>query len=999
MDDGATMAASGNEKPGVSITAERWQQVKDLLAQALEVEPSLRDSFLAGACGNDLSLLAEIDALLAADSRTGLFSHPISVPGSESTDPASAPVRIGRRLGPYQVIEEIGSGGMGEVYRAFRADDEYKKEVAVKLVRAGQDSEFVIDRFKHERQILANLDHPHIARLFDGGTTGDGIPYFVMELIAGQPLTEYCDGHKLTTSQRLELFVRVCSAVEYAHQRLIVHRDLKPGNILVTAEGTPKLLDFGIAKIVGPTDSPQTAGAKTSVFRLLTPAYASPEQIRGEAITTASDVYSLGVVLYECLTGHRPYAAGTTAPHEIAQAVCETEPEKPSAVIRRTEQQRGGDNSVEITPASVSNVRDGTPEKLEKRLRGDLDNIVMMALRKEPQRRYASVEQLAGDIRRHLVNLPVRASRDTLEYRASKFIRRHKAGVAAGLALVLVVLAGVAATLYEAHRARQNELRAEKRFNDVRALANSLLFDIHDSIRDLPGSTPSRKLIVERALQYLDSLASETGGDLSLERELATAYERVGEVQGHYLLDNLGETANALHSYQKALTLRKNLAESKSASLEDRVALVHCLRLAATQMQAVGDVQAAFRNVQDAVSLGESLRKEHPRDMKILDELSFGYEIKGHIQRGNWRAAAGLGDLAAAQESYGKAVEVDRILVQLDPNSEPFQGELSADQTDYADILRLLDPAEWPRALEIYQQSLQIDHKIAEHSPSTKRTRNVAVDYNRVAMAYDAEGDHARSLENHRKALKIYEDLLAKDPSNALLKQGLAIAYTNAGEQLGPGLHQQRESEAYLDKAVELLQSLVSTDSNSTVQLGILAQAHVNRAQNFLYWKDFEAGLRDYESAIQLYHQLSAKDTGNSGAQDQLLFYRVAAARVERRIGNPRATADFKSAVAEATQVLAADKPSDDAQYAAAVAYANLGDMEVAAARAAVAGSARPHWESAAHSYESSLSSLTLVHDLASERKSGDLGALDSVQVSRQLDICKSALRPGGIQH
>ncbi len=427
---------------------ERWRLIDELFHAAVELPPNKRRDFLEGACGGDVSLGAEIQKLIDGSDRAGSFIETppaldettLALPESE-TEPLA-----GLRLGAYKVIREIGRGGMGTVYLAARADEEFRKQVAVKLVTAGFDHESIIRRFRNERQILAGLDHPNIARLLDGGTTESGAPYFVMEYVQGQTIREYCDTHRLTTLERLKLFRTVCSAVHFAHQNQIVHRDIKPANILVTADGTAKLLDFGVAKLLSPIA--QAGEVTETISRALTPEYASPEQARGETITTASDVYSLGVLLYELLTGHRPYSVAGRSLIEIIEAICEQEPTKPSMVIGRTVTSPGASgNTGVITPEAVSKARGSEPHRLRRELEGDLDNIVLKALRKEPQRRYASVEQFSEDIQRYFEHLPVIARQDTLSYRTSKFIARQKAGVSAATLVVnvLVVLCLAAA--------------------------------------------------------------------------------------------------------------------------------------------------------------------------------------------------------------------------------------------------------------------------------------------------------------------------------------------------------------------------------------------------------------------------------------------------------------------------------------------------------------------------------------------------------------------------
>ncbi|MGC9952509.1 MAG: serine/threonine-protein kinase, partial [Bryobacteraceae bacterium] len=385
--------------------------------------------------------------------------------------------------------ERIGEGGMGEVYLAER-EDQFRQRVAIKLIRPGMASPEVVRRFVIERQTLAALKHPRIVRLVDGGATGDGFPYLVVDYVEGLPIDRYCDQHKLRISERLRLFVETCDAVHHAHQSLVVHCDLKPSNILVTAEGSPMLLDFGIAKLLDPAAMGISAQMALTRQQAFTPDYASPEQLRGEPVTTTTDIYALGVLLYELLTGHSPYRAIPATMADWMRSVCEEDAEAPSTVIRRiTEIPANEDTPAEtLTPEKVSQCREGDPQALHRRLRGDLDAIVLKALRKDARDRYGSVDQLAADIRRHLAGLTVLARRNTTAYVARKFLRRHKLGVAAAALVLLTLAAGLASTLWESRV-------AARRFEDVRRLAHSFLFDVHDSIQDLPGSTPARALI------------------------------------------------------------------------------------------------------------------------------------------------------------------------------------------------------------------------------------------------------------------------------------------------------------------------------------------------------------------------------------------------------------------------------------------------------------------------------------------------------------------------
>jgi serine/threonine protein kinase/tetratricopeptide (TPR) repeat protein len=417
------------------MPSDRWQRVKDVLAAVLEESPDRRPALFDELCAGDASLRLEVESLLRADAGAETFlERPLLDVDVEPPEP-----NIGRTLGPYVIEECIGRGGMGAVYLARRADQAFERRVAIKMIRRGMDSELVIRRFRHERQILASLEHPNVASLFDGGTTPEGLPYFVMEYVAGSRIDRYADDHRLTTVERIRLCLPILDAVQHAHDRHVVHRDIKPGNVMVTAEGHPKLLDFGIAKILD--SAPEGPSTFTSLGHPMTPDYASPEQIRGEPVTALTDVYALGLLLYELLTGHRPYRLVTHTPEEMARVVCEQDPERPSAVISQVETAMRDDGMVETrTPATVSETRDGSLERLRRRLSGPLDDILLKALRKEPGQRYSSVAAFAEDLRRYASEQPLSVSWDARRYRTKRLLRRYR-GAAALAALVIVVMA------------------------------------------------------------------------------------------------------------------------------------------------------------------------------------------------------------------------------------------------------------------------------------------------------------------------------------------------------------------------------------------------------------------------------------------------------------------------------------------------------------------------------------------------------------------------------
>jgi len=886
------------------MTPERWQQVKQVLSAVLELAPGERAEFLERTCAADAALRQEVEPLLAAEeSLRDEFLSESDLAAAASDIPFDQTTWVGRRVGAYRVVEKIGEGGMGEVYRAFRADDQYRKEVALKFVRGGHFGSAIYARFKTERQILAGLDHSNLAKLLDGGATEEGVPYLVMELIEGQPITEYSDTRNLPVRERLQLFLQVCAGVHYAHQHLVIHRDIKPHNILVTADGIPKLLDFGIAKILDAGTAESLPDATMTGFHVLTPRYASPEQIMGGPMSTASDVYSLGVVLYELLTGSGPYDLARVSVHDIPRIVCDTDVQRPSAALLRSPR-----------ASEVAALRQTSPERLRRQLAGDVDNIVLMAMRREPSRRYASVKDFEEDIRRHLGNIPVTARTDTVWYRANRFIRRNKAGVAASAAVVLILILGMVITI-------RAELVAKRRFDDVRALANSLIFDVHDAVRDLPGSTPARKLIVDRALKYLNGLAKESSGDLGLQRELATAYEKVGSVQGDYLENNLGDFEGTLASYRRALDLRKQIA-SASGDWQDRLALAQAYRLVAHQMWANGDPRGARDPIERAISVAEAVNNEHPNNLKVLGELGFDVEVSGRIGY--------PGDPSANQkvlQDYRRSLAIDELAVRLKPDDVVW---LHGYSTDLSNVGSMLEPSDPQEALKDYEKGLEIDKRLTQLTTDVRFQRSVAMAYGSIASVYDDVGNYARALENNLKDVAIYEQLVAADSKNALLQQGLAIASTNTAAsavragKIGMALD-------YSNRALERMRPLASSGPKNAFQQHVFAAMLIARGTILIAAKQTEAARAEIEHGRSIYEALfkAGNMTEVNAAAASVKLGEALAAEGDGR----KAAGSFHDALAILEPLNAAQPPNLDALYAAADAYSGLGELSVKAAR------------------------------------------------------------------
>jgi eukaryotic-like serine/threonine-protein kinase len=754
-----------------------------------------------------------VESLLASHDDAGTFIETPVAAAPKLTPPLPDSLGVGADLGPYRIVQLIAEGGMGSVYQAVRVDDLYRKVVAIKVIRRGVFGDYALKRFDTERQILAHLDHPNIAKLLDGGATPDGRPYFVMDFIAGTPIDEYCDTHRLTIGERLSFFLTVCSAVHYAHQNLVIHRDLKPQNILVTGEGAVRLLDFGIAKLLDPDDlGPSCQSAPTlTTMQAMTAEYASPEQLHGEKVTTASDVYSLGVLLYRLLTGHRPYAMESRSIEELWDHIRNRPPRRPSTVIRSSEEG--------ITPESISGARNTRTDRLERQLSGDIDNILLMALRKEPERRYGSVEQFANDLRRHLQGHPVIARPDTLRYRTGKFIQRHRTGVFAAVLFVVTLMGGILTTSWQWHVADRERIRAEKRFQDVRGLANAVLFELHDAIMPLPGSTRARELLVKRAQQYLDSLASESAGDDSLQHERAMAYERIGDVLGLPVQANLGQSAEALASYHKALEIEKGLVERDASNEGLERDLARLYNRICRVEQGTGKFRESLESCRAAGSIQKSLLERRTSDVDLRGDLASTYQNMAG-------AYFSLGDWPRTEVQRSHALTEFQELYRLQPDNESFLYRLANAYHSMAGLQEQTKRYSDARANEL--QAIRLFNLQSERYPKDLRKRlDWTFAQQRLGSILLSMHDLEGALDAFEKALPIREQLRALDPRNARAQINLANSHASMGYALLE-LGNPRAAQSHFEQQRKIDDDLIQLDPMAVSHRYSLSEACEN---------------------------------------------------------------------------------------------------------------------------------------------------------------------------
>ena len=827
---------------------ENGELVAELFKSVVEQPTAERQAFLDQHCAQGSGVRAEIESLLGVERRA---QHFMEKPAADLA--ASGAFAPGEVIGDYTIVSLIGRGGMGEVYLA--EDRRVERRVALKLVRGGLDRETLTRRFQREQQLLAALNHPNIAQLYETGVSADGIPYFAMEYVEGQALDRYAKEHALGIRERLMLFRKVCAAVAYAHQHLVVHRDIKPANIRVTAEGEPKLLDFGIAKLLDQLTEDAVEQTLT-MQRMLSPEYASPEQVRGGPISTASDVYSLGVVLYELLTGTKPYRLTSRRPEEITRAVTEQEPPRPS-----------------VTAATD-----------RKALRGDLDNIALMGLRKEPERRYASAAALSEELRRFLEGLPVRARKDTVRYRASKFVRRNRGAVLAGALALAGLVVALCVTLAE-------KRKADRRFNDVRQMANSLLFEVEGELQK--GATKARETLVRHALTYLDRLATEVRNDPALQVELAVGYLKVGDIQGRPFSANTGDKTGALASYGKGVDILEPLASSPRSPRE-------AVRYLSQAWESIGRVQRrdgnwaqALNSSRKAVALAERLVKAEPTNDAYRSLLADGY---AHFGTALFKTeyAHTKAEVTDALGYYRKALSIHRELIETNPANAEYRSAAAADYFWVGVALSCLgelsgDGQCQEQARENFLAQVELNAALLESDPTNNRYRRAWADA--VIGLEDRQNkleEPVRPVPKVEEAFAVIESIAAADPTNMEARRDLAVAVRAQADAAAATGDMARALELER-KAFAILETLLREEPNigDMVFTAILSCHRIASFEKALAHE--EAALAAYERALRIanaWHDKKPQDIPASRLTAITLF---GMGELHEAMGNARA--------------------------------------------------------------------------------------------------------------
>ena len=891
-----------------------WKTIKQTFSTALELPTTERDRFLAD---SSEEIRREVQKLLSTYAEAQTFiGTPLIV--EKGLRPNAVEENLtGKKIDDYFLLKKVGEGGMGTVFLAEHCGQGFSQRVALKLIKRGMDTNAVLGRFLMERQILAGLEHPNIARLYGGGSTSDGLPYFVMEYVEGQSIRDFCDNQRFDINERLRLFSKVCEAISYAHQQLIIHRDIKPSNIIVTALGEPKLLDFGIAKLLLPS---REAERTATQFHVMTPEYASPEQIGGKKTTTATDVYSLGVVLYELLTGTRPFDFKGKSLVEISDALKTQRPVRPSECQLIT---KGAADVTPTAPASrdsdtVSRSPLPGAQTAARGLKGDLDNIILQAIRREPERRYQSVVEFSEDIQRYLAGLPVRATGDTMRYRMGKFVRRHRTMVAATVACMLLLLVSTTLTGWQYFVARAQRAKAEQHLNELRGVAKSLLTETNAQLQQMPQGFEIRKSIIEKSVAVLDSLAGDESNDPNFLNDLADAYAELGKIR-HW---QFHESRQALSDFNKAVQVRSRAIALEPQNRKGLDGLDLTLFGMGEVYSSLADRVGSLRVSQAQIENDLHLIELDPKDPQILytiavhsGDLSIGLKEFGRQEESDVAMNQSLDwseKAIALQQTLPFSLDGQVLIVQFSMQKADVLHHLGRDeealavyqaasdlaqQTYYADKTKLFafnhasrihrymadiyaEKGNWQKYLECSEFSVNWmlenrDNRILWGSATVPPTPIFYLA--RVGIGLHKIGQKEAGMAKVDEAMKLYDQQMAMQKND---NHGEAVIY--AGEFLNPVADfyvetgQIGKAVKIWDNYIEMAKPFVVRNPEDTSSLGYVAYAYERKGDALAIQKganstsfgqinisSLRAALTNYQTAIEDRHRILQLDPTN----------------------------------------------------------------------------------------------------------------------------------------
>lgn len=782
-----------------------WEKLKPILEIALTLDPSEREPYLKTACSDHPKQYEEALNLLANDNDLTLeLSQVIGITGPESI------YQEGQILGHYKLIREIGRGGMGTVFLAERVDGEYDQKVAIKILKDGRASDLLIQKLRNERQILANLKHPNIINILDGGTTDQGIPFIVMEYVEGTMITDYIEEQNLGLNQKLQLFQKLCDVISFAHQKLIIHRDIKPSNILINQAGEIKLLDFGIAKIL----NPQGQSFQETQLLFITPDYASPEHIKGQPLTISSEVYSLGILFYQILTGINPFKSEHNSLSSMIEMICEYNPPPPS--------KQGANTNI--------------------KLKGDLDNICLKALRKDPVERYHAVDHFSQDIDRYLQQLPVTATKDQWSYRAKKFMARNRIYILSGLIIFFITLAGLLSSLYQAGEARAM-------FNDLRGLTGSMLFEFYDGVANLEGTTAVKELVVTKTISYLKKMEIRNSGNYDLMNDVSDGYQRLGNIQGNSYYANMGLSDDALKSYNQAVRISENLVDKNSTNQKYRFNLSQAYLGLGDILYTLNRLDTTLLLYQKSSQLLLQLTEKNPDTLKYWLALSESFNRIGDVS--GMYGYSNLGNTAMSIASYHKSVDILEKLIELAPENNLFRNSLAVSLSMLANLYTVT--GKYPEAIEAGYKSIAAFEALLKEDPnnyvkmtSLQQMKNAMREPLTEAMRLDEAFTllievESRLIESQRM-----------DPQNKNIHENLAVNYNAKGRVLELRGDFENALKDY-QKAYAMNQALAKDSENNLTIFRSLGFTLEFMADAYFENKQFEEALKKYDEAIALY--------------------------------------------------------------------------------------------------------------------------------------------------